>query len=235
MPVEDRGQSGDFCFNGEHMKYYPISLNLTGRECVIVGGGEVAGRKAARLVDCGANVTIISEMLTAGLERLKTAGKIRHIATTYNESLLDIAFLVFGTTDDETVNETIYRDARRRGILVNIADDPYRCDFILPSLFEQGDLQIAVSTGGKSPALARKVRMDLEPLFGPEYGVFLAILGELRKKIIARGRSSAENKRLFEAVVNSEILEKIRAGERDGVGRLICDLTGVEMDLERFM
>jgi precorrin-2 dehydrogenase / sirohydrochlorin ferrochelatase len=217
------------------MKYYPISLNLSGRACVIVGGGEVAERKVKRLLDCGANVSVISETLTAGLEQLKEAGEIRHIASAYAEPVLDGAFLVFGTTDDADVNETVCRDARQRGILVNIADDPNRCDFILPSFFEQGDLQIAVSTGGNSPALARRVRMDVESLYGPEYEVYLAILGELRKAVISRGRPSAENKRLFEAVVNSDILDKIRRGERSQVECLIRDLTGVEMNLERLM
>ena len=217
------------------MKYYPISLDLSGRACVIVGGGEVAERKVMRLLDCGAEVSVISETLTPGLEQMKRAGKIRHLASTYAEPVLDGAFLVFGTTDDAGVNEAVCRDARKRGILVNIADDPKRCDFILPSFCEQGDLQIAVSTGGKSPALARRVRMELESLYGPEYAVYLAILGELRKAVVSRGCPSAENKKLFEAVVESDILDKIRRGEREQVERLIRELTGVEMNLERLM
>ena len=111
-----------------------------------------------------------------------------------------------------TVNERIARDARARGIPVNIVDDPARCDFILPSVVERGDLAIAVSTGGRSPALAKKLRTELEGAYGPEYAVLLEILGELREKVIAGGRPSAENRELFEAVVVSDILDHIRAG-----------------------
>ncbi len=219
------------------MKYYPISLNLSGRSCVVIGGGTVAERKIERLLDCGAVVTVVSERLSEELARLRVQGRLTHISSAYDPAHLQGAFLAFGTTDDPQVNDRIFEDARRMGILVNIADDPAHCDFILPSLCEQGDLQIAVSTGGKSPALARRVREEVEALYGPEYAVYLMVLGELRKKVVARGRSSDDNKRIFEAVVNSAILDLIHRGDRAAVHRLLCDIAGEDMtdDLERLM
>ncbi len=194
----------------------------------------MAERKAGRLLDSGAEVDIVSQELTPALERLRDSGRIRQIGTAYESSLLDGAFLVFGTTDDTAVNEQVFRDARTRGILVNIADDPGRCDFILPSLFEQGDLQVAVSTGGKSPALARKLREEIETLYGPEYAGYLSLLGDLRKRLLAKGLPQPENKRIFEAVVNSDLLDCIRKGDRQRAAGTVRGLTGVDLDLERY-
>jgi precorrin-2 dehydrogenase / sirohydrochlorin ferrochelatase len=123
-------------------------------------------------------------------------------------------------------------DARALKIPVNIVDEPARCDFILPSIVERGDLAIAVSTGGKSPALAKKLRKELETVYGQEYAVLLKIMGDLREKIIADGRPSAENRERFEAVVSSRILDDIRAGRWNKVKTLIKELTGVEMEVE---
>ena len=219
------------------MKYYPVSLNLSGRRCVVIGGGTVAERKVERLLDCAAVVTVVSERLSEALTRLREEGGLVHVCAAYDTAFLKDAFLVFGTTDDPRVNDRIFEDARRMGILVNIADDPAHCDFILPSLCEQGDLQIAVSTGGKSPALARRVREDVEALYGPEYAIYLMVLGELRKKVVARGRPSDDNKRIFEAVVASSILDLIRTGDRAAVRQLLFDLAGEDMEteLERLM
>ena len=139
---------------------------------------------------------------------------------------------MIGATDDEAVNGRIARDARALGIPVNIVDDPARCDFILPSIVERGDLSIVVSTGGRSPALAKKIRRELETVYGPEYAILLEILGELRGKVIAGGRSSDENRASFEAVVSSEILDHIRARRWGDVKDLIRRLTGVEMEVE---
>jgi precorrin-2 dehydrogenase/sirohydrochlorin ferrochelatase len=216
------------------MKYYPISLDISNRRCVVVGGGEVAERKVCRLLDSGAEVTVVSETFTPALRALGKDGKIRLIARAYAAPLIEGAFLVFGTTDDEAVNEAVFRDARQKNIPVNIADDPKRCDFILPSLLEEGSLQIAVSTGGKSPALARRIRLELEALYGPEYAPFLEILGELRKRVLSKGLPQSENKEIFDALIRSEILEKIRGNEWDGVGRLILKITGEKLNLEKY-
>ena len=217
------------------MKYYPVSLNLSGRSCVVVGGGEVAERKIRRLLDSDADVLVVSEKLTSGLEELRDKGKISHAAVMYQPTYLQGAFLVFGTTDDAEVNGRIFKDARKRGIPVNIADDPEHCDFILPSLAAQGDLQIAVSTAGKSPALARLIRKEIESLYGPEYAVYLMILGDLRKKVLSGGHPAQENKKIFEDIIHSDILDKIRSGDRSAVRQLVSAIAGVDLDLERYM
>jgi len=213
------------------MNYYPIYLDITGRRCVVAGGGDVAERKVERLLACGAHVVVIGKTLTPALKALKKAGRIDHIEDDYGAACLREAFLVIGATDQDEVNARISADARERGILVNIVDDPDRCDFILPSLFQRGDLSVAISTAGKSPALAKQLREDLEGRYGQEYLILLKILGILREKVKARGRSSDENKGLFELVVHSNILDLIRGKNWDGVRKKIYELTGEDMEI----
>jgi precorrin-2 dehydrogenase/sirohydrochlorin ferrochelatase len=218
-------------WKGTAVRYYPIFLDISGRLCIVVGGGKVSERKVERLLACGARVEVVGKDLTSALEELKKKGTILHHEEDYRPERIDGAFLVIGATDNDAVNERIAKDARERGILVNIVDDPEWCDFILPSIVEQGDLTITVSTGGRSPALAKKMRKELEVAYGPEYAILLEILGELRERVIADGRPSAENRERFEAVVYSEILDHIRAKQWKRVEELIRELTGIEMEV----
>ncbi len=213
------------------MRYYPIGLDITDRRCLVVGGGEVGQRKAERLLECGARVTVVDRTLTPILEALVQAGRIHHIAADYDEALLEGVFLVIGATDDRAVNDRIFRDARRRKVLANIVDDPGRCDFVLPALCRQGDLVITVATGGRSPALAKKLRQELEERYGPEYAVLLKIMGEVRGRIIECGEGSDENRRIFEALVDSDILERIRKGHWKKVEETVKRLAGIDLDL----
>src|SRR5512136_672638 len=213
------------------MRYYPIGLDISGRRCLVIGGGEVGERKAQRLLECGARVSVVGRELTPALAGLAREGRIDHIPGDYDKGLLEGAFLVIGATDDRAINENIFRDARKRGVLANIVDDPEHCDFILPALCRQGDLVITVATGGKSPALAKKLRKELEEHYGPEYETLLKIMGELRGKIIDRGEGSDENRKLFEALVDSDILEPIRKGAWKKAEKIIKDMTGVSIDL----
>jgi precorrin-2 dehydrogenase / sirohydrochlorin ferrochelatase len=208
------------------VKYYPLFLDITDKRCVVTGGGDVAERKVARLLDFGARVVVVGKTLTPGLEALKKEGKIGHIASEYNKAVIDDAFLIIGATDRDDINAKISRDVKEKGILVNIVDDPDKCDFILPSLIKQGDLLIAISTGGKSPAIARKLREEMEQLFGTEYQTLLEVMGQLREKLVVKGRSSDENKHLFEAVVHSDILKHIKDKNWDKVRKIIYDITG---------
>jgi len=213
------------------MRYYPIGLDISGRRCLVVGGGDVGERKAQRLLECGARVSVAGKELTSALLGLAQAGRIAHIPGDYDEEHLEGVFLVIGATDDRDVNERIFRDARSRGVLANIVDDPERCDFILPALCRQGDLVITVATGGRSPALAKKLRQELEERYGPEYEVLLKIMGALRAKIIGRGEGSDENRKVFETLVDSDILEHIRNGQWKKVEADVKRLAGVEIDL----
>jgi len=212
------------------MEYYPVCLDISNERCVVVGGGEVAERKVISLLECGAKVVLVARDLTPALRVIKDAGRIEQVPDDYKEEYLEGAFLVIGATDREDVNEKISRDSRDRGILVNIVDVPARCNFIVPSVFRRGDLLVAVSTGGKSPALARRLREEIEERYGPEYGTLLEIMGDLRGRIIARGASSAENRVLFESVLDSDILRYIREEKGDRVQEIIRDLTGEDIE-----
>ncbi len=213
------------------MKYYPVNLDMTNKRCVIVGGGEIAERKVERLLECGAQVTVVSKSLTPVLKTRKKTGQMDHIDRDYEDQALDGAFMVIGATNRNDVNERISKDAMARGLLVNIVDDPDRCNFILPSLVQQGDLSIAISTGGKSPALAKKLRKELEKQYGPEYQTLLVIMGILRKRILAGDQRAADNKAVFEDLVHSDILQAIREKDRGRVNTIIRDLTGISMDV----
>ena len=213
------------------MKYYPVNLDMTNKRCVVVGGGDIAERKVERLLECGAQVTVVSKSLTPVLKTRKKTGQMDHIDRDYEDQALDGAFMVIGATDRNDVNERISKDAMARGLLVNIVDDPDRCNFILPSLVQQGDLSIAISTGGKSPALAKKLRKELEKQYGPEYQTLLVIMGILRKRILAGDQRAADNKVVFEDLVHSDILQAIREKDRGRVNTIIHDLTGISMDV----
>lgn len=206
------------------MKYYPVFLDISGKPCAVVGGGEVACRKVQRLLQCGALVTVIADALLPELEALKAQGKITHIDGQYAAEYIASAFIAIGATDNRHVNEQIFRDARAGHILVNIVDEPERCDFILPSIVERGDLAVAISTGGKSPALAKHLRRELEATFGTEYETYLNIMGQIREVVLANDRSSVENKKIFEALVQSDLLNVIRRKDWDAVRHLIREI-----------
>ena len=159
---------------GENVVLYPIFLDLSGRRCVVVGGGEVADRKARKLLQARARVVVISPEVGAELESVAVEVHRRH----YREGDLEGAYLAFAATDSREVNAAVAREANERGVPVNVADRPSEGDFALPSTLRRGRLQVAVSTGGASPTLARRIRDELEEVFGPEWA---GIVEELRK------------------------------------------------------
>jgi len=195
------------------LKPYPLMINLQGRRVIVVGGGRVALRKVAGLLESGAEVAVISPEMEPGLEELARQDAIVWVRKCFDELLLDsysdIA-LIFGTTNSREVNVAIYEEAAKRKIPCNIADVPDLCTFIVPAVINQGDLMIAVSTGGSSPALARRIREDLSRRFGPEYAEMTRIMGEVRKLVLGTGNSSDENKKVFLEIVDSEILPAIK-------------------------
>jgi precorrin-2 dehydrogenase / sirohydrochlorin ferrochelatase len=210
------------------MKYYPVFWNIRDKRCIVVGGGEVAFRKVKRLLDYGAQVSVVSPKLVAELTSLKAENAIEHIAVAYDIQYIEKAVLIIGATDDEKTNAAVCADARSLGIPVNIVDDPQKCDFILPSIVERGDLTIAISTGGKSPALARHLREELEANYGAEYGVLLNILGSLRPKI----KKSANGKKWLEALLAAGILDLIKAEKYDEVKNKVREITGEEATID---
>lgn len=211
------------------MKYYPVFLDIKDRKCVIVGGGEVALRKAERLLDCGAKISVISPKLVPELAALRDEHLISHIAAEYSGELINTAALIIGATDDEKINARISRDARAKGIPVNIVDDPQKCDFILPSVVQRGDLTVAIGTGGKSPALARHLREELEARYGKEYEIILDILGDLRTKM---EKNAGVGRDWFDALMKAGILDSIRRKDTKALQDMIKNITGEDVKID---
>jgi precorrin-2 dehydrogenase/sirohydrochlorin ferrochelatase len=211
------------------LKYYPVFWDIADKKCVVVGGGEVAARKIKRLLDCGAKVDVVSPELTSELAALKDAGMISHIASEYSSEFIYGSALVIGATDDEKTNSVISRDAREKGISVNIVDDPQKCDFILPSIVERGDLVIAIGTGGNSPALARHLREELESRYGAEYEIFLQILGQLRSQMT---KNAKVGRSWFDALIASGVLELIKQKNWEKVKKTVREITSQEVKID---
>lgn len=209
------------------MKYYPIFLDVTARDCLVVGGGEVGYRKAAGLLRANARVRVISKGFSLKFE---TNSGFSLICKPYDPSDLGSAFLVFAATDNRALNEQIRADAKIRGILCNMADAPDRSDFILPSVVERGDLVCAVSTAGASPALAKKIRKDFEQMFGPEYGDFLVLMGNIRKKLLEGGHDPEAHKKIFTTLVEKKIPDLIAAGDELNIDAVLLELLGPGFD-----
>jgi siroheme synthase-like protein len=168
---------------------FPLFVELAGSPCVVLGGGAVAERKVAGLLEAGAVVTVVSPSLTPALAALVSAGRIAHIARGYAPGDLAGSRLAFAATDDGIINAAVADEGRERGVWVNAADDPAHCDFILPSIFRRGDLTVAVATGGTAPALARAIREDLEHQLGDHYTVLGEVVAEVRRELRASGRT----------------------------------------------
>lgn len=192
---------------------FPVNLNLHGRKCLVVGGGSVAERKVKSLLQCGAEIWIVSPEFTSELEKLAGQSEINLIHRGYDTEDLQNCFLVISAADDPAVNSRVADDCFARNIPVNVVDDPARCSFTVPSVLRRGSLCITVSTGGNSPLLARKIREEMEESFGPEYARFLELMGEIRGKVLKDIPDIRTRRRVFECLINSDILELIRKGE----------------------
>jgi len=196
-------------------RYYPAFLDLRGRVALVVGGGAVALRKVQSLLSCGARVRLVSPRVIASLSRLRSS--IDLVTRPWETADLDGVWIAFAATDDPAVNARVAREARARGILVNVADTPALCDFIVPSVVNRGALQIAVSTGGASPALARRLRQEIERLVGPEYAELATILESVRARIRAEVPDPERRRAIFDRLVDGELLALIRKGDRPAV------------------
>ncbi len=151
------------------MRYFPICLDLSGKTCIVIGGGQVAERKIRSLLECGARITVVSPELTDEIAELAACGRIQFRQRPYRDGDLQGSFLTIAATDDPAVQQAVQAEAERHNLLLNVADVPERCNFILPATLRRGDLAISVSTGGKSPALARQIRQELEGRFDSAY------------------------------------------------------------------
>jgi len=166
-------------------EYYPVLLDLRGRACAVIGGGAVAEGKVDRLLAAGARVTVVSPSLTARLAAWAGESRLRHVARAYAAGDLAGHALAFVAVGDRAVAAAVAEEARRLGIWANAADDPARCDFILPSVLRRGRLVVSVSTGGASPGLARAIREDLEERFTADFGALIDLVAEVRNEVRA--------------------------------------------------
>lgn len=208
------------------MRYYPICLDIRDRCCLVVGGGSVGTRKVKTLLDCGARVTVVSPDISERLEELARHERVELKQRAYRAGDLKGMFLVVGATDDENLNRQISRDAEKLNLLCNIADRPEICNFILPSIVHRGDLTISISTSGKSPAMAKKLRKELEMQYGEEYAVFFRLMGAIRKKLLRRRHEPEAHKPLFEQLINNGLLDLIRNDRKEDINTLLYNVLG---------
>jgi precorrin-2 dehydrogenase/sirohydrochlorin ferrochelatase len=196
---------------------YPMMVNLTARRCLVVGGGRVAERKVTRLLECGAQVEVVSPTATPHLAASAASRRIRWRRRSVRNADLSGAFLVFAATDDPEVNRDIARRMGSMGGLVNVVDDPEACSFLVPSVLRRGELTIALSTGGGSPALAKKLRQHLEQTIGPEYAKFLRALRLLRQRTRQTVRDPKKRQAIYRRAVASNLFEAAARGDSASV------------------
>jgi precorrin-2 dehydrogenase/sirohydrochlorin ferrochelatase len=213
--------------------WYLVLLNVEGRRCVVFGGGAVGERKAAGLLEAGAEVTVVSPDRTPRLERWRQEGRIRAVLREAEDSDLDGAFLAFAATDKPDVNRRLAAAARARGVPILIADEGEAGDFINPAVVRRGDLVLAVSASGAAPALASRIRRELEERYGPEYGKAAEILEAIRLALKRAGVGDAERRRLLAAAASPEAMALWREAEDPADGdRLLARLQESLPDIE---
>jgi len=214
------------------MKTYPIFAVIEDKPCLVVGGGAVGERKILDLRQAGAKVTVLSPELTPALKQLAEAGQIRYLPEDFTPDHLKGMVLVLASTDDRQVNARVSAAAQAQGIWVNVADDPEFCTFIVPAQVKRGDLTLAISTGGASPALARQLRQELQQQFGPEYRPYLALLKGLRARLLSERRGRPENAELFHRLVDSPLREAVAQGDRTRVVAVLREILGDALSLQ---
>lgn len=213
------------------MAYYPLSLQLAGAPCVVIGGGAVAARKVASLLAHGARVTVVAPALDDALAARAAAGEITVARRRYRQGDLAGARLAFAATDDEALHAELAAAAAAAGVPLNVVDRPEWCDFIVPAVWRRGALSLAVATDGESPALARRVRDELAAALGPEYARALEVLGRLRAHLRTAAVPRAARRRILTGLVASELLETLRRPDHDAVDRLLAAHAGAGVSL----
>ena len=204
------------------MGYIPIFLDVTGRECVVVGGGEVAARKVESLLEAGARVTVVSPRLSPSMQTIVARGLVAHIARDYQRGDIVGCVLAYAATDDPKLHREIAAEARALGIPLNVVDVPELCTFIAPAIVKRGALQIAISTAGASPAFAARLRRELEDQFGPEYALTLEVLRAARRRLHADEIDPADRMRRLKDLANSALPDAIAVGDVAAIERILA-------------
>lgn len=207
------------------MNYYPIFLKVKNRKCLLVGAGAVGVRKLKSLLECDPESVTVIDTLPPGkdFEELCRDSRVDFRQREFTPEDLEDKFIAFACTSNTEVNRNIYELCSSKNILCNIADFPEGSNFIVPSVIRQGDLTLAVSTGGCSPAFTRKVRGELENVFGPHYAAFINLMGRIRPMVLDLGKETSQNTALFRLLVGSSILEEMEAGNMDRVSEILAE------------
>lgn len=197
--------------------YYPVMLDLRGKRCVVIGGGWGTAERVRALAESGADVTLICSEPVEGLEGIG----VRHLKREYQTGDLEGAFLVIACPADKSRNSEVWDEAEARNIPVNAVDDAPYCTFIFPAVHRQGDLVVTVSSGGKSPALASRIRDRIAQELGPEYAELLNILGDLREEVIRRFPGFKRRREIWYRLVDSDALQHVKSGDREAALRTL--------------
>ncbi len=196
------------------MRYFPINIDIQNKSCVLIGGGNVAYRKALSLLRAGADIRLISPEINDGVRSLVDDGAVKWIDRCYQQGDLQGATLAIVAVDDPAVGKKVSEEATRLNIPINVADIPEQCTFTLSSCIERGDLLVTISTGGKCPAFSRHMRLKLEEIVDDAYGDLLNMLGDAREEMLEAGISSDNCRDSLNKIIDSDILSFLREGER---------------------
>lgn len=207
--------------------YYPAFLDLSGRPCVVVGGEGLAEAKVEGLLAAGARLTVVAPHLSEAVAVHAAAGRLSHLARAYRAGDLAGAFLAVCAEADPGVRRAFWEEAEARGIPANVVDDAARSSFIAPATLRRGDLAVAISTAGKAPALAVRLKEWLAGRLGGEYERFLDLVGPLRPRVAARWPDFAARRSAWYRLVDSEVLDLLRRGEEGAARRRIDELLGL--------
>jgi precorrin-2 dehydrogenase / sirohydrochlorin ferrochelatase len=193
------------------MSLFPIFLKLEGRRCLVVGAGTVAESKIRSLLEAGAKVRVVALEASNAIADLAEAGVITWEQRSFEAKDLDGMFVVIAATSVISLNQTVFEEAQARGVLCNAVDDPDRCDFYYGAVMKRGDLQIAISTAGQSPALAQRLRQQLEAQFGPEYGEWLEQLGSVRRQLFASEIDPEVRRNLLHKIASQHAFDELHS------------------------
>lgn len=210
--------------------YYPVYIEMRDQPVVVIGGGKIAEGKVDGLLAAKAHVTVISPDLTPHLRELVDQDQVRYLARTYQPGDLTGAFMVICATDRADINHRVWQEATTNHQLVNVVDDTPRCNFIAPSILRKGDLTIAISTSGKAPALAVRLKERLQRELGSEYERFLELAGELREPLARHIPDFETRKALWYQLVDSEILDVLADGDETAAREIISHVVGFEFE-----
>jgi precorrin-2 dehydrogenase / sirohydrochlorin ferrochelatase len=210
--------------------YYPVYIQLHEQPCIAIGGGKIAEGKVEGLLAADAQVKVISPDLTPRLHELAEQGKIKYISRTYQPGDLSGAFLVICATDQSEVNHQVWEEASANRQLVNVVDDTPHCNFIAPAILRKGDLTIAISTAGKAPALAVRLKEQFQKEIGPEYERFLELAGQLREPLARHIPDFDTRKSLWYELVDSDVLDLLARGEELTAKQRISEVVGFQFE-----